>query len=183
MKMTGYNRPEDYTIIIGCGRLGANLAETLSEEGGNVMMVDQDQDAFRKLPASYGGLVMTGDGMDIEVLREAQMENADIVIIVTDNDNANVMTAQIAREIFQVKHVIARLYDPERECVYREFGIETICPTILSANEIDKILSRTGAAIRRGNGTVQADVGQDSAGRGTAIGHRSRPMQVKGELK
>jgi len=135
---------ENYTIVIGCGRLGANLANTLSDEGGDVLIIDKGKDAFRKLSPSFGGLSITGDALDLDVLQEAQIHKASVVVAVTNSDNANIMVAQIARELFQIKRVIARLYDPERECVYREFGIDTICPAILSAKEIDKILSETG---------------------------------------
>lgn len=135
---------QDYTIVIGCGRLGANLANTLSDEGGNVLIIDKSKDAFRKLSPSFGGLSISGDATDLDVLQEAQIKKASVVVAVTNSDNANIMAAQIARELFQIKRVIARLYDPERECVYREFGIDTICPAILSAKEIDKILSKTG---------------------------------------
>lgn len=135
---------ENYTIVIGCGRLRANLANTLSDEGGNVLIIDRNKDAFRKLSPSFGGLSITGDALDLDVLQEAQINKASVVVAVSNSDNTNIMVAQIARELFQVRRVIARLYDPERECVYREFGIDTICPAILSAKEIDKILSETG---------------------------------------
>ena len=135
---------ENYTIVIGCGRLGANLANTLSDEGGNVLIIDKNKDAFRKMSPSFGGLSIIGDAPDLDVLQEAQINKASVVVAVTNSDNANIMVAQIARELFQIKRVIARLYDPERECVYCEFGIDTICPAVLSAKEIDKILSETG---------------------------------------
>lgn len=134
-----------YSIIVGCGRLGANLANTLSDEGQDVLVIDQDKSSFRKLSLSFGGLTLEGDGTDFDVLQEAQIDQADVVVVVTNNDNANVMIAQIAHEIFHVKRVIARLYDPERECVYREFGIDTICPALLSANQINKLLTQTQA--------------------------------------
>lgn len=137
---TGNNKNYDYTIIVGCGRLGANLANTLSDDGGNVLIIDNDKDAFRKLSPSYGGLSLMGDATDIDVLHKAQIEKANVVVSVTNNDNANIMVAQIAKELFKIEHVITRLYDPERECVYREFGIDTICPAVLSANEILKLL-------------------------------------------
>lgn len=135
---------EDYTIVIGCGRLGANLANTLSDEGGNVLIIDKNKEAFRKLSLSFGGLSIAGDATDLDVLQEAQISKASVVVAVSNSDNANIMAAQIARELFHIERVIARLYDPERECIYREFGIDTICPAILSAKEIDKILSETG---------------------------------------
>lgn len=137
----------NYTVVIGCGKLGANLANTLSDEGGNVLIMDRDKNAFRKLAPSFGGLAVTGDGMDFEALQGAQMDKADVVVVVTNNDNANIMIAQIVREIFKVQHVIARLYDSERECIYREFGIDTICPAMLSAKEIGKILSESVGTI------------------------------------
>lgn len=146
MGLLAKKKTDDYTIIIGCGRLGANLANTLSNAGGNVLIMDKNKDAFRKLSPSFGGLAVVGDGMDFYALHGAQIDKASAVVVVTNNDNANVMIAQIAREVFKVKRVIARLYDPEREYIYHEFGIDTICPAVLSAKEIDKILSETGAA-------------------------------------
>ena len=131
-----------YTAIIGCGRLGANLANTLSEEGENVLILDKEKDSFRKLSSSFGGLAVEGDGTELDTLKAADVQHADTVIAVTNNDNVNIMIAQIAKECFSVKKVISRLFDPERECVYQELGIDTICPAVLSANEIDKILSR-----------------------------------------
>ena len=132
-----------YTVIIGCGRLGANLANTLSEEGENVLILDQNKDSFRKLSSSFGGLAVEGDGTELETLKAADVQRADTVIAVTNNDNINIMIAQIAKECFSVKKVISRLFDPERECVYQELGIDTICPAVLSANEIDKILNKS----------------------------------------
>ncbi|MDF2886246.1 MAG: trkA 2 [Lacrimispora sp.] len=133
---------ENYTIIIGCGRLGANLANTLSDGGEDVLIIDKNKDAFRKLSPAFGGLSLNGDATDLDVLQEAKISNATAVIAVTNNDNANILVAQIAREMFHNGRVIARLYDPEREYVYHEFGIDTICPAILSVKEIDKILSK-----------------------------------------
>lgn len=133
---------ENYTIIIGCGRLGANLANTLSDNGEDVLIIDKNKEAFRKLSPAYGGLSLSGDATDLDILQEAQINNATTVIAVTNNDNANILVAQVAREIFHIERVIARLYDPEREYVYHEFGIDTICPAVLSVKEIDKILSR-----------------------------------------
>lgn len=135
-----------YTIIVGCGRLGANLANALSDAQGNVIIMDINKDAFRKLSPSFGGLAITADATDLDALQEAGMDKAGTVIAVTNNDNVNVMVAQLARELFKVGEVIARLYDPERECVYQELGIETICPAVLSMKEIDKILGKNQAA-------------------------------------
>ncbi len=131
---------DEYTIIVGCGRLGANLANTLSDEGRNVLIMDEDGHAFRRLSSSFGGLSVVGDGTDLDALQEAQIQNASVMVAVTNSDNTNIMVAQIARDVFHVERVIARLYDPERECVYRELDIDTICPAVLSAKEIDRFL-------------------------------------------
>lgn len=131
---------DDYTIIIGCGRLGANLANTLSDAGENVLIMDIEDNAFRRLSSGYGGLSVVADGTDFDALKDANISKATAVIAVTNNDNTNIMIAQIARHIVKTEHVIARLYDAERECVYKKFGIDTICPAVLSAIEIDKIL-------------------------------------------
>lgn len=135
-----------YTVIIGCSRLGADLANTLSEEGEDVLIIDKDRDSFRKLSPSFGGLALEGDGTELDTLKAADVQRADTVIAVTNNDNINIMIAQIAKECFSVKKVISRLFDPERECVYRELGIDTICPAVLSANEIDKILEKNSGS-------------------------------------
>ena len=140
LKLFSNKKNGDYTIIVGCGRLGANLADILSDSGGNIAIIDKDPDAFRKLSTSYGGIVMTGDATEMSVLNNAEIEKATTVISVTNKDNINIMVAQLAKEMFNIERVIARLYDPECECVYREFGIDTICPAALSTKEIDKLL-------------------------------------------
>ena len=130
----------EYTIIAGCGRLGANLASALSDGGGDVVVIDKNKDAFRKLSPSFGGITITGDATEMPVLNKAEIKKATAVVSVTNNDNTNIMIAQLAKEIFGIERVIARLYDQERDCVYREFGINTICPRALSEKEIDKLL-------------------------------------------
>ncbi len=140
MKFFETKKQDTYTVIIGCGRLGANLANTLSNEGENVLIMDENRDSFRRLASNFGGLSVVGNGTDFDMLREAQIQQASAVIAVTNDDNTNIMIAQIARDIFHVNRVIARLYDPECESVYQEFGIDTICPSVLSAKEIDKLL-------------------------------------------
>ena len=133
MKLFESNRNDDYVIIIGCGRLGANLANMLSNIGANVLIMDESRESFRRLDSNYGGLTAVGRGADFDKLREAQIDRASAVIAVTNDDNTNIMVAQIARELFSVKKVIARLHDPECEVVYQELGIDTICPAVLSS--------------------------------------------------
>ncbi|MDR1664522.1 MAG: NAD-binding protein [Clostridiales bacterium] len=127
-------------IIVGCGRLGANLANTLSDDEKSVVIIDQNKDSFRKLSSSFGGKTLVGDATEISVLTDAEIEKASTVISVTDRDNTNILIAQLAKELFNIEEVVARLYDPECGCVYDEFGIDTICPAVLSRKEIDKLL-------------------------------------------
>lgn len=141
MKLFEINKSSEYTIIVGCGRLGANLANELSNKGDNVLIMDMNGNSFRRLASNFGGLSVVADGTDIDKLKEANIESASAVIAVTNYDNTNIMIAEIAREIFGVNHVIARVYDPESETVYQKFGIDTICPSVLSAREIGNLLN------------------------------------------
>lgn len=128
------------TVIVGCGRLGSALADSLSDQGKNVIVIDENVEAFRKLSPSYAGLTLTADAADLHSLNEAQVPKAASVVIVTNNDNTNIMIAQLVREQFPVPQVICRLYDPQRACVYQELGIQTICPTALSSRVIEHLL-------------------------------------------
>ena len=136
------NKRHAYTVVVGCGRLGAGIADTLYGEGEDVVVVDKYKDSFRKLSSSFGGLSVEGNGMDLDILDSVELKRADTLIAVTDNDNVNIMISQLAKEVFNVRKVIARLSDPQRSCVYQDFGIETICPSVLSARQVDLILNR-----------------------------------------
>lgn len=125
-----------YSIIIGCGRLGSGLAGKMSEEGKDVMVIDYDKTAFRKLPLSYGGLTMVANATDIEKLKQAEIKQADTVIVVTDNDNINICAAQIAKKMFDVPRVIARIYDDTKKKLLVSDQIDSICPTSLSEKKI-----------------------------------------------
>ena len=130
-----------YTIIVGCGRLGANLAQALSDEGEEVLILDRNEAAFHRLSSLYKGLTFVGDGMEWDVLKDVHIDEADALVAVTD-----IMIALLGREMFGVKNVVAQRYDPESECVYQAFGIETICPAVLSARMIDKLLMKQSEA-------------------------------------
>jgi trk system potassium uptake protein TrkA len=121
-------------IIVGCGRVGARLARQLDAEGHSVVVVDQQVSAFERLGRDFRGAMVVGNCVDEAVLRRAGIEGADCFVSVTNGDNRNLMAAQIAQRIFKVKRVITRLYDPIRESVFREMGLETFCPTTLGAD-------------------------------------------------
>ncbi|MCL5960895.1 MAG: TrkA family potassium uptake protein [Chloroflexi bacterium] len=129
-------------IILGCGRVGARLATMLDSEGHQVTVVDLKSDQFRRLGPDFKGTAMVGTGIDEDVLRRAGVEQADTFIAVTNGDNTNIMSSQIARVIFGVPKVITRIYDPIREHTYRELGLETFCPTILGAQAIKEMIER-----------------------------------------
>ena len=116
-------------LIMGCGRVGARLAAMLDEEKHQVTIIDMDTYSFRRLPSSFGGTALYGNGIDAEALKRAGIEEADIFVAVTQGDNRNVMACQIATHVFNVPRVLCRIYDPLREEMYRGLGLETISPT------------------------------------------------------
>jgi trk system potassium uptake protein len=116
-------------LIMGCGRVGARLASLLDEDGHEVTILDNDTYSFRRLPPSFSGTALFGNGIDEEALKKAGVEEADIFVAVTQGDNRNVMACQIAKNIFKVPRVVCRIYDPLREEMYSVLGLETISPT------------------------------------------------------
>ena len=127
-------------VIVGCGRVGAMAAIALSKAGHQVTVVDSNRRAFDRLGDDFSGEMVLGNGIDEDVLRQAGIESADGFASLTNGDNRNIMAAQIAREIFRVPRVITRIYDPIREDVYRELGLNTLCPTLSGARRIHAML-------------------------------------------
>ena len=123
-----------YVVVVGCGRLGSLLAGLLSQAGSSVVVIDRNEAAFELLSPEFSGFRITGDAVEMEVLQNAKVHKAGCLLAVTEDDNVNLMVAQVAHEVFKVPRVMARVFDPRREQVYREFGIETISPTKLTAN-------------------------------------------------
>jgi trk system potassium uptake protein TrkA len=132
-------------IVVGCGRVGSQLATLLSVEGHNVVVIDKDSDAFKRLGTLFNGVTLRGLGFDEEILTEAGIVDADAFAAVTDLDNTNLMAAEVARKIFDVPHVVARLYNPVRERTYQQLGLDYVCGTSLVAEVLlDKIRSGHG---------------------------------------
>ena len=130
-------------VIMGCGRVGAQLAGLLDAEGHQVTVLDVDAYSFRRLPATFQGTALVGNGIDEEVLRKADIKNADAFIAVTQGDNRNIMAAQIAKQIFKIPKVICRIYDPLRNDIYEALGIEAISPTTVFAQLLkEKLLPK-----------------------------------------
>ncbi len=132
-------------IIMGCGRVGARLASILDEDGHDVTVLDIDTYSFRRLPSSFGGTALFGNGIDEEALKRAGIEEADVFVALTQGDNRNVMSCQIAKYVFNVPRVVCRIYDPLREEMYSALGLETLSPTKIFAQLLkEKIESPEG---------------------------------------
>ena len=130
-------------IVVGCGRVGSTVARTLAEEGWDVTAVDETETALGRLGDRWRGGFVVGHGMDVAVLREAGIEQAEAVVVATDGDNTNIVVAQIARDMFEVKAVVVRLLDPARADFYESLGIDVICPT---KTAYEKITERVRAS-------------------------------------
>jgi trk system potassium uptake protein TrkA len=120
-------------VILGCGRVGATLASMMDQAGHHVSVIDFSNEAFRRLDPKFRGDTLVGNGVDEEVLIRAGIKEADAFAAVTNGDNRNIMASQIAKEIFNVKKVVCRIYDPIRQRTYNELGLESICPTVVGA--------------------------------------------------
>jgi trk system potassium uptake protein len=131
-----------YVIIMGCGRLGAELAVMLEEDGHEVSILDVDKYAFDHLPASFRGRKILGDGTDQDTLRQAGAERADAFVAATRGDNRNALAAQVARHVFQIERVGSVIFDPMREEVYHSLGLRTINPTKIEARLLRESIER-----------------------------------------
>jgi len=121
-------------IIMGCGRVGARLAEALSSAGNDVTIIDTEPFALRKLPEDFKGTALVGNGLAEETLVKAGIESADVFVSCTPGDNRNVMACQIAKHIYNVPKIVSRVYDPIRAEMYRGLGIESVSPTTVIAD-------------------------------------------------
>lgn len=120
-------------IVVGCGRVGSQLATMLSVEGHNVTVIDRDERAFKRLGGTFNGVTLKGLGFDEEILETAGVRDADVFAAVTNLDNTNLMAAEVARKLFDVRHVVARLYNPARERTYQQLDMDYVCGTTLVA--------------------------------------------------
>jgi trk system potassium uptake protein TrkA len=144
-------------IVIGCGGVGAGLAQTLSKRTHQVTVVDNNQDAFERLGSNFKGRMLLGIGFDRDTLIQAGIERADGLAAVTSSDETNVVTAQVARQIFNVPRVVASLYDIRQAEIYKRLGIQTIAPTGWGINRIADLLlySPLETVLSIGSGDVE----------------------------
>jgi trk system potassium uptake protein TrkA len=158
-----------YVIIVGCGRVGSELANLLAKEGHNVVIIDRDQNSFARLGNTFNGLSLQGNGFDLSLLKQAGIEKADAFCCVTNGDNTNLISAQVAKKIFKVPKVIARVYDPRRANIYKALGLDILSGTILFASMIrDKIVeSRFSSYLIESKdlGVIEIEIKKDFIGK------------------
>lgn len=132
-----------HIIVTGCGRVGSQLAQFLSYEGHNVVVIDKDENSFSRLAGGFNGVTLAGIAFDEELLIEAGIKQADALAAVTNYDNTNLMVAEIATRIFGVPTVVARLYNPDKRVVFTKLGVDFVCGTTLIGERImHKLLQR-----------------------------------------
>lgn len=132
---------KEHIIIVGCGRFGSTIVEMLTEQNKSVAIIDIDENAFLKLSPSFNVLSIIGDGTDTDLLEIAGTKNADILIASTNDDDTNIMIAQIAKQVYHIQTVIVRINDSSKEISFNDMNIVAIYPAILSADECCKIVA------------------------------------------
>ena len=125
-----------HVVIMGCGRVGSAIARELEAAGISVAIIDQSREAFRRLGGNFQGETVTGIGFDRDILIEAGIERADAFAALSDGDNSNILAARVAREVFGVKSVVARIYDPARAEIYQRLGIPTVATVTWATEQV-----------------------------------------------
>lgn len=125
-----------HVVVVGCGRVGSELAGLLEKQGHTVAIIDKRKEAFRRLPTGFGGYRIVGFGFDRDTLVEAGIEDAGALAAVTSGDNSNIMSARVARETFEVERVVARIYDPRRAAIYQRLGIPTVATVAWTTDQV-----------------------------------------------
>ncbi|HEX9116578.1 MAG TPA: TrkA family potassium uptake protein [Anaerolineae bacterium] len=144
-------------IIVGCGRLGSELADRMSHDGDEVVVVDKDPKAFLRLGEGFKGRTIAGVGFDRDVLTKAGVERADALAAVTSGDNSNIVAARTAHNIFHVPKVVARIYDPRRAEIYARLGLLTVSSTSWGTRRVIQLLAHPDITVLTtlGNGEVE----------------------------
>ncbi|MDA8203362.1 MAG: TrkA family potassium uptake protein [Chloroflexi bacterium] len=131
-------------IIVGCGRVGAGLADALSRAGHDVTIIDVTSRAFNRLNGDFRGQAVRGDGTDEDVLHRAGAETADWFFALTEGDNRNALAAQVARDTLRIPHVVAKINDPVRAAAYRTMGLAVVCRTSMMVDVLSRALGLPG---------------------------------------
>jgi trk system potassium uptake protein len=146
-----------HIIIVGCGRVGMELALSVHQQGHSVAVMDASQKAFDRLGLDFGGRTIQGDALDRDALKRAGIESAHGLAAVTSSDSANIITARVARDVFKIDHVVARVYDPARAPIYELLGLQTVASSSWGAQRMEQLLLHPGlqSVYSAGNGEVQ----------------------------
>lgn len=168
-------------IIIGCGRVGSRLAQLMSRRGHDVTVIDSDPAALKRLGPSFKGQKIVGIGFDRDVLIEAGIQRADALAAVTVSDEANVVSARLARQVFRVPRVVARVYDPGKAEIYRRFGLQTISPVSLGVDRLAEMISFTSLDTVVSLGSSEVDIVDVEVPR-LLVGRSVNEITVPGEI-
>lgn len=125
-----------HVVVVGCGRVGRELAVQLDRNGHSVAVIDKSRNAFRKLPERWSGRAVLGFGFDRDHLEQAGIKEAGALAAVTSGDNSNILTARIARENYEIPNVVARIYDPRRAVIYQRLGIPTVATVSWTTDQV-----------------------------------------------
>jgi len=147
-------------VIMGCGRVGSAVAARLDREGHDVTVLDLNETSFRRLPSTFGGQKLVGSGTDHADLNAAGLREADAFLALSPGDNRNVLAAQLAKHIYGVENVVARLYDPFRGEIFARLGIRTFSPTLVGADLAYNELMRAGDATPPGGREASQGAGR-----------------------
>jgi len=135
-------------VIVGCGRMGSLVANSLSRKGNDVIIIDADENSFKAVTNDFSGFQFVGDATQVETLKMAKIGDAKVLFVLTGDDNINLMVAQVGKMVYNVPHVMARVMDPSREQMFRKLGIETICPTRLSVSILTDMVENLDQAMK-----------------------------------
>jgi trk system potassium uptake protein TrkA len=125
-----------HVVVVGCGRVGSELAAELEAQGHTVAVIDKNRNAFRRLPEKFTGRAVLGFGFDRDHLEQAGIREAGALAAVTSGDNSNILTARIARETYEIQNVVARIYDPRRAVIYQRLGIPTVATVAWTTDQV-----------------------------------------------
>jgi trk system potassium uptake protein TrkA len=169
-------------IVIGCGRMGAGLAQVLTLDGHTVTVVDKDPAAFERLGPNFKGHTVEGIGFDRGVLILAGVERADALAAVTASDEANVVAARLASQVFRVPRVVARLYDPGKAEAYRRLGLQTIAPVTWGVHRMADLLLYSPLSTIVSLGSGEVDVVEVEAPP-VLVGRMVKDLNIPGDVQ
>lgn len=135
-------KKDEYAIVVGCGRFGAHLTTDLAKENPQmqIVVIDKNKYSFNRLSSEFAGVTLEEDATDVDVLKQANIFKADVLIAATDSDTINILVGQIAKKIFNVPKVVALIFEPSRQEIYDKIEIQTICPSNLTTSELKKLM-------------------------------------------